>query len=381
MTESERMGVRPAIRRYPVALQFFAEEKTEPATPYKKREARKRGQVARSLEVSQALVLFAGTLILWLLGNRIKVQLLDVFRRASEQAPGMPLDVDGVYATFTDVFGGVWPWMFIVFGAFWLAAFFGQYVQIGSLLSVEPLVPKLSRINPISGLKRMFGLRALVDLGKALFKFVLTGAVLIVLLRGEMPRLAVLTRLSPSQVAQAVSGIVLKLLFAVALLSLVIAAFDYAFQRFEYGRNLRMTKQEVKDEWKKTEGDPLVKSRQRRRRRELALRRMMLEVPSADVVITNPTHVAVALRYDALRDEAPRVVAKGLDFMALRIRTVAERSGVTIVENPPLARALYRDVPIGGTVPPAFFRAVAEVLAFVYRKEGRTFGARSGDRR
>ncbi|CAM3376907.1 flagellar biosynthesis protein FlhB [Hydrogenibacillus schlegelii] len=358
---------------YPVALQFFAEEKTEPATPRKKEEARKKGQVAKSPEVSQAFVLLAGTLALAAVGGRIVAAFEAAFYRAASFGPEAATP-GGIGTAFVQAVRDVMPWLGLFFGAVFAAAFFGQYVQVGSLMAVEPILPQLSRIDPIQGLRRLFGLRALVELGKALLKAAFLAAVLYGVLKNELARLPALAAMAPAGVAAAVGDLSLRLLFAAALASAVVAALDFGYQRFDYARKLRMTKQELKDEWKKTEGDPLTKSRLRRRRRELATRRMMQEVPKADVVITNPTHLSVALRYDALRDPAPRVVAKGADFLALRIREVARRHGVEVVENPPLARALYRDVPLGGRIPPAFYRAVAEVLAFVYRKKGRTLG-------
>ncbi|MBE3593865.1 MAG: flagellar biosynthesis protein FlhB [Candidatus Carbobacillus altaicus] len=356
-------------QRYHLNLQFFAGEKTEPATPHKKQEARKKGQVSKSSEISQSILLLTGALFLYVVGPGLFDAFLRVFSDTYVLIPGMTVDLDHLPTIFAAAFHPFSFYLALFLVIFWVVAALSQVLQVGVLFSTEPLKPKFERINPVQGLKRIFSWRALVELVKSLLKLILIGLALFLLLKGEWPRLSALFGLPLGGVTTYMGSLVVRLVLVIGLLSVIIALIDTLYQRFDYARQLRMSKQEVKDEWKKTEGDPLIKSQQRKRRRELAHARMMHHLPEADVVITNPTHVAVALKYDMHFDEAPRVVAKGEGYIALKIRELSKQYNIPLVENPPLARSLFQMVPLGEPIPPSLFRAVAEVLAFVYRKK------------
>lgn len=240
-------------------------------------------------------------------------------------------------------------------------------LQVGVMFTAEPLAPNWARLNPVAGFTRLFSRRAFVESVKTLLKVLLIGWLTFSAVRADAAMLLRTSEIDPLMVLMLVGQLLYKMAWRVGLAMLVLALLDYGFQRWEYEKSLRMTKEEVKQEMKQTEGDPQVKSRIRARQQAIARRRMMQAVPKADVVVTNPTHYAVALQYDAQKMAAPTVVAKGMNLIALRIREIAQQHGVPIVENPPLAQSLYRTVDIGQQIPPELYQAVAEVLAYVYR--------------
>lgn len=354
-------------------LQFFAQERTEPATPRRIQRARQRGQVARSPEVAAALTLLAAYLVLRLWGPSAWGLLQSLARegwggewgQVSELGEQGALHLGVRALTATALAAGP-----LVLAA-GLTGLVANLAQVGFVLTGVPLVPDLGRLNPLQGLQRLFSRRALVDLLRALVKVTIVGVVAYRAVKARLPDLPGLAAVPPEGVLAAAAGMAGTVVLRVGLAWLVVAAVDYVYQRWEYQLSLRMTRQEVKEELRETEGAPEVRQRIRRRQREIARRRMMAEVPRADVVITNPTHYAVALRYDAAEMEAPQVVAKGQGLVARRIREVAISADVPVVENPPLARSLYEAVEIGESIPPELYQAVAEVLAFVYRLKGR----------
>jgi flagellar biosynthetic protein FlhB len=351
-------------------LQFFAdEEKTEEATPRKLQEARKKGQIPRSSELSAVVTLLAGFTALNAFSQIILNRLYGYFQFSfSSEMLNTNLDeialANIMNGTILTVIG-----VFLPTGLTILAAgIIINYLQSGGIFTLEPLKMKLDRINPLQGFKRMFSPKKLVDLFKALFKL---GGVIIIIwssFKGPVFSLAETYLLNPTfQVAATIWRLMYKIVLRVSLLLMVLAVFDYFYQRYEYRKNLRMTKKEVQDEFKQTEGDPKIKSRIRQKQRQIAMRRMMQEIPKADVVITNPTHLAVALKYEAAKMEAPQVLAKGEGYIAAKIKELAAAHNVPMVENKPLARTIYQTVEIGGFVPPHLYQAVAEVLAFVYK--------------
>ncbi|EPE63102.1 flagellar biosynthetic protein FlhB [Exiguobacterium sp. S17] len=350
-----------------VDLQFFAGEKTEKATPRKREDSRKKGQVAKSADLTGAFALFAMFLMLSFLGPYVGQQLFGLTKELlgptyllydlSEGLSGMMIDLV--------MRAGIILAPFLI-----VAVVFGiliNYFQIGSLFSTEAIQPKLERIDPLKGVKRIISMKAVVEFLKSLFKLliILTTAVAILWQnQKELSRMAV-EHVRESVVALAAITIELGLWVSVALLAL--ALLDFFYQRFDFEKSIRMSKQDIKDEYKNSEGDPLIKSKIKQQQREMAMRRMMQEIPNADVVITNPTHFAVVIRYDDTKDFAPLVVAKGVDQVAFNIRDVAKEHDIPIVENKPLARALYAQLDIGEVVDESFYQAIAEVLAFVYQ--------------
>jgi len=237
---------------------------------------------------------------------------------------------------------------------------------VGFLFTTETLKLKLDRINPLSGFKRMFSARSLVELTKSSSKAAVMIYITYAYLKDKQSLLVNLFDMDPWLMGAAMWRTVFDIVLRNAVFLIVVALFDYLYARYEHNKQLKMSKQEIKEEYKQTEGDPLIKSKIKERQRQMSMQRMMQDIPKADVVITNPTHFAVAVVYDGSRDAAPRVVAKGQDLIALNIRKIAESNGVPIVENKPLARAIFKAVQIGEYVPPDLYQAVAEVLAYVY---------------
>lgn len=351
-------------------LQFFAGEKTEKATPKKKRDARQKGQVAKSAELSPALVILSVFAVLFLFSSSLGTGLKEVFVMSISEFSAWELTVDNVWIMFVQLLWTCTKILLPIFLAILIVALVANYVQVGFLFTSEPLKMKLERIDPIKGFKRIFSLRALVELAKSILKIVIVSFVVYTVLWGEREKLTLISNYTLTQILSYVGGLTLKLGLYVAILLVILAVFDYMYQRYEYNKNLRMSKQDIKDEYKNTEGDPLIKGKIRERQKQMAMRRMMQEVPKADVVITNPTHFSIALKYEAGKMSAPIVIAKGQDYIALKIREIAKAHGVTLVENRPLARALYQRVEIGQAIPEDLFKAVAEVLAYVYRLKG-----------
>jgi flagellar biosynthetic protein FlhB len=342
------------------------DQRTEAPTPKRLQDARERGEVPRSRELTGAAVMLAGCASLLLLGGAMAGRLGDLMRRAlSGQVlgTGAPAPEELMMRALLDTGVALAPF----FGAVTLAAVVAPALLGGWVASSRALMPNAARLNPLAGLGRMFGTTGLAELVKSLAKFLLVGgaaAAVIAWLFSDMMRLGAMP-LEPAVRSSA------NLLTAVALLAclplLMIAAADAPFQAWSHRRRLRMTRQELRDELKETDARPEVRSRLRAAQREIARRRMMQEVPTASVVITNPTHYAVALRYEAARMRAPRVTAKGKDLVALEIRRVARESGVPVFESPALARAIFASTPLYREVPAALYVAVAQVLAYVFQ--------------
>lgn len=353
------------------------ENRTEKPTPKRRQEARKRGQVARSADLNGAVVLFASIAVLALVGPGILHRLEEVV--ATGLARSATPEEAGPQAL-----GGLARWIGVsvaqtagpVAFAAALAAFVANVVQVRLRLTPQAAAPSLRLLNPVRGVARIFGPQGLFEGAKATVKLAVIGAVAALALAPSIPRLASLVGLPPDALLPTLAGLVLGIALRVGAAFLLIALADYAWQRRRHERSLRMTKEELKQELRQQDIAPEVRGAIRRRQREQARRRMLAEVPTADVVVTNPTHYAVALRYDG-QVPAPEVVAKGADHVAAAIRRVAEEHGVPLVRNPPLARALHDEVELGQMIPERFYAAVAEVLAFVYR----TAGWRSRERR
>ena len=353
-------------------LQLFAEEKTEAATPHKREEVRKKGQVAKSGEIGTTLIILSGFWVIKTVMNFSLERLHGLVSYVLSQAGLWNGNADTVYALLLLVLKEAVVVILPVFIALYIVGFASQALQVGFMFNLSLIQPQFNRINPIEGFKRLFSKRALVEFLKSVLKITIVGWIVYSQIKQRIPWLSSLAAYDLSHTFQLISNSVFSLVQMIGLTLLVLACADYFYQRWEFEKNIRMTKQEIKEEFKQTEGDPLIRSRIRQQQRELASRRMMQAVPTADVVITNPTHFAVALLYQADSMAAPEVVAKGAGIIAAKIREVAEENGVPIVENKPLARALYKSVEIGQQIPAELYPAVAEVLAFVYRLKNRT---------
>jgi flagellar biosynthetic protein FlhB len=341
------------------------ENKTEPATPRKRRKAREKGQVARSVEVVSAVTLLLVFGAVSLLQGYMGDTFNRLFRQLVGNAGGMDISTETLPGIFnlviTMTLTLLGPVLIVVFAAGLLSSM----AQVGLVFSSDPITPKLDRINPINGFKRLFSLRAAFDTLKNLLKILAVAVIVVMILRAEAPVLLMLSGMTPEAAFAAVFRIALKIGFVSSAVLLILALLDYAYQRFEFEKGVRMSKREVKDEMKEQEGDPLIKRRLREFGRAIAFRRMMQRVKEADVVITNPTQYAVALLYEP-EFAAPRIIAKGKDYMAERIRREAMKHGIPLYEDRYLAQALYR-LEVDDIIPPALFQAVAQVLAFLTR--------------
>jgi flagellar biosynthetic protein FlhB len=358
-------------------LQRFAGEKTERATPARRRRVRREGRVVRSAELTSAITVLSALAALRWFGPVIWGQWLDMMRTDLGHAANGDWSERGLIGL-----GQQQLWLLLRLLAPLLAvvlflSLLAAFAQVGPGLWPKRLLPDLKRIDPFAGFKRLFSMRTLVEGVKSVLKLAIVAVAGYVGLAGAIPDLARLTTVDPSAFPGLVGDMAFRVAFLIAALMLGLGVLDYLYQRFDFERSIRMSLQEIKDEMKREEGDPLIKSTIRKRGRALAMRRMMQEVPRADVVVTNPTHLAVALRYDAATMAAPTVTAKGADEVARRIRQIAADHGVPVVEERPLAQALYRTVELGSQVPPQLYQAVAQVLAYVYRMRDERRGVTS----
>ncbi len=342
-------------------------QKTEEPSQKKLDDARNKGQVATSRELNNALMISAAAAFVALLTPNIANDLSRILVPFISAPHGFVITIEDLRLTTFELLGSVGSTLILPGLLFVAAALISSLVQNGLVVSAEPLKPKLEKLSPISGAKRIFSLKSLVEFIKGLFKISLIGAAAVVLLWPEAATVIKTVEIEMVGVMVILQSMTLKLLVGVAALVLIIALLDLLYQRFEHQKQLRMSRKDLQDEFKQTEGDPHIKARLKGLRAERARRRMMADVPKATVVVTNPTHFAVALLYESEGMSAPRAVAKGADLMALKIREVAENHDVPIVENPPLARALYAAVELGDDVPPEHYQAVAEVIGYVMR--------------
>ena len=342
------------------------QDKTEPATPKKREEARKKGQTAKSRELSSVAVLITGTIFMFFTAKGMTLKLGETIRRSFFN---IPQALEGNQVLFPMLNQAVvqFLWMILpIMLALCIAAILSNLLQSGFIFSVEPLTPKVSKIDPIKGAGKLFSKRSFAELSKSIFKIIIVGWAAFSTFKDNISHIMPLMYQDNIQIISLLGQISMSVFMRCCCVILVLAILDYMYQRWEFEQNLKMTKQEIKDEFKQTEGDPLVKSRIRSIQREMARRRMMEEVPKSDVIITNPTHLAVAIRYRAEENmAAPKVVAKGANRIAFRIRELAEKHGIPLIENKILAQNLYK-LDLGEEIPPHFYQAVAEILAYVY---------------
>jgi len=357
--------------RHRLDLQLFAGEKTEKATPKKRQDARKKGQVASSPEISSSLILLGAIGSFLMLGPLFQERLLALFGDVFLHRLSMDVTDQNVMVMFYRYIVQILLLLAPILILVVVITFAASYAQFGWLFTLEPLKPDLKRLDPIKGVKRLFSLRAIVDFLKSSLKLIVISAIVFSMMWSNKKEFLKLAYMPITDMLAFCIDLAIKTGLLVAATLFVLSIGDFMFAKYEHEKNLRMSKQDIKDEHKNMEGDPKVKARIRERQRRMALMRMMQEVPKADVVITNPTHYAVALQYDGTRMEAPVVIAKGQDYIALRIKEVARQHQIVTMENKPLARALYERSEIGEMIPADLFQAVAEVLAYVYRLKGR----------
>jgi len=346
-------------------------QKTEEPTQKKLGEARSRGQVAVSREVNTWLMLVAGTVVValmapWIMG-RLRVALLPFV----ESPHLISLDIGSLGQQIEATLLHVLAALFLPLLLFFVAALMGPILQNGLVFSPKALELKLDKFSPIKGAKRIFSIRQASEFPKGIVKLVIVSAVALLTTIPAFIGLDTIPTMPLPDFLSIMHVLIVKVLVAVLAVLVVIAIIDLVFQRQQHHKQMRMTRQELKDEFKQSEGDPAVRQRLRQIRQERARSRMMQAVPEADVVVTNPTHFAVALKYQPEAMGAPKVIAKGADLVAQRIREVAEEHGIAIVENPPLARALFASVDLDDEVPPEHYQAVAEVISYVWNIEGR----------
>lgn len=368
----------------PYNLQFFAPdgeggEKTEEPTSKKLSDARKEGKVAKSKEIVNGVSLLGFFLALRIFFGFAGVRISDIFRWIYTLMPDIENMKDGLtIQVFMGIFRPLLAKTLIILMPFLLIGFAADFVtnlvQVGWKPTLKPLEPKLSKFNPISGFKRIFSKQSIVNLIFAIAKIGLVCFIAYTSIKDQAKTLFLLYDIALNAALSLIFEIIVDTGIKISVVYIFLGLADYAYQRWKFKDDMKMTKQEVKDEYKNTEGDPQIKGKQRQRMMESSQRRMMKNVPQADVVITNPTHIAVAILYDNTKDEAPRVVAKGEDYLAKKIKDLAKESDVPIVENKPLARALYATVDIDETIPPELYQAVAEILAVVYTNRDQQVG-------
>jgi len=345
------------------------QEKTEQPTSKKRDEARNKGQVAVSREVPSVLVLIGSLSVFTLGGSWMSSKLMILITNLLKNPVKLNWSIENLTHLGWQLFGQIIQLMAPLFLVIMLVGIVANVGQVGFLFTFEPLKPKFSKFNPISGFKRFLSLRSLVELAKSLLKIGIVGWITYVAVRNEMDAIPTLLEYDVSEILAYAGKVAFRIILVVCIVLAILAGLDFLYQRWQHEKDLRMTKQEVKDEHKQSEGDPAVRARIRSAQRDMVRRRMMEAVPQATVVITNPTHLAIALKFES-DYQAPVVVAKGAGFIAEKIRMIAHENNIPIVEQKPLAQALYKTVEIGQFIPAELYRAVAEVLAYVYRLKG-----------
>lgn len=345
-------------------------QKTEAATPQKLQEARQKGDVAKSQELPSWLLLAASVLVLSAFSGPLVRSLAEWLKGYLAMSGQFVLDGPNTQVLARQVVGKLFMHLGLIIGLFVIVGFAGHVVQTGFLWAPEKITPKPDKLNPMEGFKRMFGTQGLMNFLKGLAKMGLVGLVVFMVLWPRRNELASMPWMDVATLLPMIRSTAIALMLAAVSVFALIAAGDYFYQRWQFLENMRMSRKDIRDEMKNTEGDPQVRARLRQIRTDRARQRMMQAVPDATVVIANPTHFAVALKYTESETPVPVCVAKGVDEVALRIRKIAEDSGVPVVEDPPLARALHATVELDHEIPEEHFRAVARVLGFVFAQKG-----------
>lgn len=344
------------------------DERTEPASEKKLEDARKKGSVAKSQDLNSAVMLLFGFFTLLVMGGTAVEQMSAVLRRTLSEAPMMTIDHGSIGTIFSGAMTDLGMILLPMLAVFFVVGFVANVAQVGLKFSPEALAPKWGRLNPLAGIKKvMLSSHSAVELVKGIVKTIVLGIIGYTVIDDLIADAVTLVDSDIRSIARFLVAATSEVVIKVGVAYAVIAAADYFYQKFEFAKNMRMTKQEVKDEYRMNEGDPQVKGRIKTIQRQIAYKRMMTDVPTANVVVTNPTHFAVALKYESGKMSAPKVVAKGADLIALKIKEIAKAHNVPIVEDKPLARALYAAADVGDDIPEKLFQAVAQILAYIYR--------------
>lgn len=346
-------------------------QKTEDPSSKKLEESRRKGQVAISREVNSWLMLLAGTLVVATLGPSVMSDMTLHLRGYIEHADDLPAVPGGFGVVLGSSLLKIMGLLLLPLLFLMAAAVLGPFLQVGPIFAPQIVTPDLSKISPVAGFGRLFSVRSLMEFVKGVLKIGLIGAIGAILIAPYFEGIEHTVGLPPPLILSETMSLFVRMMTGILVAFLLIAVADLVYQRLSFSRRMRMSRQEVKEEYRQTEGDPQIKSRLRALRSERARQRMMQAVPQADVVITNPTHFAIALVYKPEEMEAPKCVAKGMDAIALKIREIAGQNNVEIVENPPLARTLYDAVDIDETIPKELYKAVAEVISYVFQKKGK----------
>lgn len=342
------------------------QERTEQATPKRREEAHEKGQVAKSRELASVAVLGSCLIYFYFGASHMVKHMSALMKRYFINSSRLSINdvnihsilLDFIYETFLILI----PFLIVVM----IAGFLANLFQVGFMFSTESIKPQLSKIDPLKGFRRLLSTRSLVELAKGIAKMTIVGLIAYWTMKGELRKIMPLMNYNIADIIIFISRVSFKILLTTSIALLVLAILDYIYQKWEFEKNLKMSRQEIKDENKQTEGDPLVKGRIRRLQRDIARKRMMAQVPKADVVVTNPTHFAVAISYAPEKMSAPVVVAKGADFLAEKIKEIARQHDIPIVENKSVAQVLYRMVDVDQTVPETLYKAIAEILVYVY---------------
>ncbi len=352
-------------------LQFFSAEdegKTETASSKKREDSRKKGQVAKSIEINTAALFLAAFFSLKTFGPFMKFRLENIFIETFQKISVMETFFETKYMSWyiANIFLSIIVIVSPVLLSILVSGLLASIVQVGWKPSLEAMAPKFNKMNPLSGFKKMFSSQSIMELVKTMFKVAVLGFVIYGRIKTEIPIFLSLIDMSITQIFAYVGDLVISIGFRIAMIFCFMAAADFAFQKYKFEDSIKMTKQEVKDEHKQSDGDPMIKSQIKQKMREMSMKRMMQSVPEADVIITNPTHYAIAIKYNPEKGTAPIVTAKGADYIAQKIKEKAAEHDIQIVENKPLARTLYAVVEVGDEIPPDLYKTVAEILAFIY---------------
>lgn len=367
--ESLPHRVDELLKILPLIFLFAADDKTEEPTPKKLQDARKKGQAAKSTDLNSAIILLLMILMIATMGNLIFSNIHGFLSHSLGNGLNRNITNGNIKSLLIEQVLFYFKITLPIFASVMVMGILANLLQIGFIRSFDPLKPDFKRLNPIEGFKKIFSKKALFDFGKNIFKLVLVAYIVYAFIQKNLKDIFSTSQMGIGGAFPFFKDTVLSLMLKVGIALGVLAVIDYVYQRYDFKKNLKMTKHEIKEELKQMEGDPQVKAQRRQKQRQIAMSRMMASIPESTVIITNPTHLAVAIKYEETTQGAPKVLAKGADYVAQRIREIAKEEKIPIIENKPLARVLYKQVEVGEEVPIELYKAVAEILAIVYQMQ------------